>query len=75
MPRFIGYSVHGNVISAELHGSSDSSEAAYSSLTYLRVETDSTIIVRLVCAKARVAPLKKLTLPRLELLSCLVYSD
>ena len=74
VPRFIGYSVHENVISTELHGFCDSSEAAYSSLTYLRVETENTITVRLLCAKARVAPLKKLTLPRLELLSCLVLS-
>ena len=74
VPRFIGYSVHENVISTELHEFCDSSEAAYSSLTYLRVETEDIIRVQLLCAKARVAPLKKLTLPRLELLSCLVLS-
>ena len=45
VPRFVGYSVHENVISTELHGFCDSSEAAYSSLTYLRVETENTIRV------------------------------
>ena len=74
VPRFIGYSVHENVISTQLHGFCDSSEAAYFALTYLRVEIGNTITVRLLCAKARVAPLEKLTLPRLELLSCLVLS-
>ena len=75
VPRFIDYSVHENVISIELHGFCDSLEAAYSSLAYLRVETENTVRVRLLCAKERVALLKKLTLQHLELLSCLVLSQ
>ena len=45
VPRFVGYSVNENVISTELHGFCDSSKTAYSSLTYLRVETENTIRV------------------------------
>ena len=48
---------------------SDASSAAYGVATYLRVEDTSTgiVAVRLLQAKSRLAPLKRLTIPRLEL--------
>jgi hypothetical protein len=39
---------------------------------YLRSVVDNAVIVRFVCSKARIAPIKRVTLPRLELLAALV---
>ena len=52
----------------ELHGFSDASEQAYSAAVYLRMEcTDGSIQVGLVSSKTKVAPIKRLTITRLEL--------
>lgn len=52
----------------ELHGFSDASERAYGACCYVRsISRSGEIFINLVCAKSRVAPLKSLTLPRLEL--------
>ena len=53
----------------ELHGFSDASQIAYAAVVYLRsVYEDGYVEVKLVASKTRVAPLKKQTIPRLELL-------
>lgn len=53
---------------AELHGFSDASNVAYAAAVYLKVEASSgDINITLLTAKARVAPLKSLTVPRLKL--------
>ena len=52
----------------QLHGFSDASQQGYGGVIYLRVlYSDSTIGVSLVIAKTRVAPLKTLSIPKLEL--------
>ncbi|XP_011684966.1 PREDICTED: uncharacterized protein LOC105448210 [Wasmannia auropunctata] len=52
----------------EMHGFCDASERAYGACLYLRnIKADDTYITRLLCAKSRIAPLKKVSLPRLEL--------
>ncbi|XP_071575536.1 uncharacterized protein [Temnothorax nylanderi] len=52
----------------ELHGFADASERAYAAVVYLLVERrDGEVEVRLLEAKTKVAPLKQVTLPRLEL--------
>lgn len=57
-----------NVNNVQLHGFCDASERAYGAVLYLRSTTSSGIhVVRLICSKTRVAPIKKITLPRLEL--------
>ena len=52
----------------ELHGFSDASEDAYSAVVYIRGEdTTGTFLTGIVMAKTRVSPLKRLTIPRLEM--------
>ena len=57
----------------QLHAFGDASQAAYGACVYLRVLLpDSRWRSSLVYSKARVAPLKRVTLPRLELLAALL---
>lgn len=51
----------------QLHGFSDASESAYAAVVYLRAETDGLATINLVVAKTKVAPLKRVSIPRLEL--------
>jgi len=50
----------------------DASERAYGAVLYVQSSTREGVIVRLACSKNRLAPVKKITLPRLELLAALV---
>ena len=62
------YDKRTSVASMELHGFSDASEQAYAAVVYLRIEcTDGSTQVALVSSKTKVAPIKRLTIPRLEL--------
>ncbi|XP_055918591.1 uncharacterized protein LOC129950692 [Eupeodes corollae] len=60
----------------ELHGFADASESAYAAAVYCRVKrTDGRVCTSLVCAKTRVAPVrKKLTIPKLELCGALLLT-
>jgi len=53
--------------SLELHGFADASERGYAAVVYLRVTETSTCSVHLLAAKSKVAPLRPVSLPRLEL--------
>ncbi|CAL8121990.1 unnamed protein product [Orchesella dallaii] len=55
-----------------LHTFTDASKEAYSAVVFLRVQTDSSVHVQLLAAKSRVAPIKPLTIPKLELMGCLI---
>ncbi|KAK9692831.1 Pao retrotransposon peptidase [Popillia japonica] len=55
-------------LNIELHGFCDASERAYGACVYIRTtHQNGSHNVTLLCAKSRVAPLKRVTLPRLEL--------
>jgi hypothetical protein len=60
----------------ELHGFSDASEQAYGGAVYIKhINTNDKSQVRLLCSKSRVAPLKTISLPRLELCGALLLSE
>ena len=56
----------------ELHCFSDASEFAYGAAVYCRYVVEGTAVVSLLMAKSRVAPLKLVSIPRLELTAALV---
>lgn len=57
----------------EFHIYTDASERAYGACLYVRsVDKQGQVLVRLLLAKSRVAPLKPTTIPRLELCGALV---
>ena len=63
-----------NITLVEVHGFSDSSIEAYCAVVYLRLVTSLGVRVCFLASKTKVAPLKSLTIPRLELLGCLLLS-
>ena len=62
-------------IDVQLHGFSDASGRAYAAVVYIRsTYSDGQVNVRLVGSKSRVAPIKRQTIPRLELLGALILA-
>ncbi|VEN55472.1 unnamed protein product [Callosobruchus maculatus] len=73
IPRHI---LHIEAKFTEIHAFCDASEKSYAAVVYLRqVSTENSISVHLVCAKTRVAPLKRLSIPRLELCAALLAAE
>ena len=58
----------------ELRGFCDASGKAYAAVVYLRVVFSDGFTCRFISSKRRVAPMKSMTIPRLELMSCLRLS-
>ena len=68
IPRCYKPSHFGQVIRAELHHFSDASVQGYGQCSYLRLEDEAhNVHCAFVMGKSRVAPLKPVTIPRLEL--------
>ncbi|XP_033218177.1 uncharacterized protein LOC117173645 [Belonocnema kinseyi] len=60
----------------QLHGFSDSSEKAYGAAIYVRsTSNQGRHETYLICSKSRVAPIKSLSLPRLELSAALLLAQ
>lgn len=72
IPRLI---LNANSSRYELHGFADSSTKAYGCAIYLvSFDNYNKGMSRLVCSKSRVAPIKPVTLPRLELCACVLLA-
>lgn len=68
VPRCIKPKDFGELTSAQLHHFSDDSEDGYGTVLYLRLQNvKEEIHLVFIIGKARVAPVKKLTIPRMEL--------
>ncbi|XP_076037767.1 uncharacterized protein LOC143023139 [Oratosquilla oratoria] len=62
-----------SLVGLEVHAFSDASEKGYGSCVYLRIpKSDKEFHVSFVMARTKVAPIKRVTLPRLELLGALL---
>ncbi|XP_036150810.1 uncharacterized protein LOC118648594 [Monomorium pharaonis] len=73
IPRWLGFLTTSTLV--ELHGFADASNLAMAAVVYVKTETlDKEFSVRLACAKSRVAPLKRVTIPRLELCAALLLA-
>ncbi|UYV81292.1 hypothetical protein LAZ67_20000677 [Cordylochernes scorpioides] len=60
----------------QMHGFCDSSELAYSAVCYLRITYENNQIETiLLTAKTKVVPIKKITIPRLELCAALMLAQ
>ncbi len=63
-------------VRVELHGFCDSSELSFGAIIYLRsVFPNGTVVVRFITSKTKVAPVRQVTLPRLELNGAVLLSE
>ena len=74
VPRYYFGSIDQKPAEVELFGFCDSSESAYAASVYAKITINGKSRVSLVTSKSRVTPLSKTTIPRLELLSCLILA-
>lgn len=73
IPRWVGLDTSCEI---EVHGFSDASNSAYGAVLFIRVKkNDKNTRCTMVAAKSRVAPLKPLSIPRLELCAALILSE
>ena len=74
LPRCYYTGIEGEVIANKLHGFCYASAKAYGAVVYLRIVTTHGSYIRFVASKTRVAPLSNQTIPRLEMLSAIVFA-
>ncbi|XP_075157744.1 uncharacterized protein LOC142231011 [Haematobia irritans] len=70
-PRFV--SIAGS--SVQIHAFCDASLSAYGACVYARSELQGQVKIVLLCSKSRVAPLKVLTIPKLELSAAALLAE
>ena len=70
--RFVFYEVKCSILFIQIHGFTNSSLEAYAAVVYLRVKNK--IGISLMTSKSKVVPMKKRSVPRLELLTCVLLA-
>ncbi|XP_043466289.1 uncharacterized protein LOC122501089 [Leptopilina heterotoma] len=72
-PRWIGTQPDDLI---ELHGFGDASAIAYAAVVFLRIrKSNGTFLSRIVASKTRVAPVKTISIPRLELCAAVLVIE
>ena len=69
VPRCVYTSPTEEVLGCSLHGFGDASQKSYCAVIYFVYRTNVGVYVHILTSKARVAPLKSTSIPRLELMS------
>lgn len=70
IPRWLRVSCSDNV---ELHVFTDASEQAMGAIAYFRVtDTKGMVTINMITARSKIAPVKKITIPRLELSAAVI---
>ena len=73
IPRWYQIEIQPTSETVKLHVYCDASERAYSAVAYLQGQNkEGEAVTSFVASKSKVAPLKKMTLPRLELMGALI---
>ncbi|XP_053967349.1 uncharacterized protein LOC128868835 [Anastrepha ludens] len=72
VPRCYSPLLYEDDCKVQLHTFVDASENAYAAVSYFRIEAGGHVVSRLVAAKAKVAPLRPLSIPRLELQAAVI---
>ncbi|UYV85114.1 hypothetical protein LAZ67_X004615 [Cordylochernes scorpioides] len=72
IPRWLG--LGRNTQGVQLHGFGDASEDAYAAAVYIRIPTDDGVSVKLLASKTKLAPIRKMSIPRLELCAALLLT-
>lgn len=74
-PKILIRRICNNAVHVQLHGFADASKKAYGACVYLRsVDKQGIVSIHLLCSKSKVASLKTLTIPRLELCVALLLA-
>ena len=73
--RCLYYNIQENVLASYLHGFGGASNLAYCAVIYFVYESGTGTYVKMLTSKTRVAPLKPLTIPRLELMSARILAS
>ncbi|XP_018404138.1 PREDICTED: uncharacterized protein LOC108780819 [Cyphomyrmex costatus] len=73
IPRVVKFDSNSQLV--QIHGFSDASQRAYGACVYLRTKVGPhNYRIELLCSRSRVAPLKAVSLPRLELCAALLLA-
>ncbi|XP_066499342.1 uncharacterized protein [Hoplias malabaricus] len=72
IPRCYSPENFGKILRTELHHFSDASSRGYGQCTYIRLVSEDSVHCTLIMGKARVAPTKVVTIPRLELTAAVI---
>ncbi|XP_059217544.1 uncharacterized protein LOC131994722 [Stomoxys calcitrans] len=72
IPRWIHFTPDSEV---QIHGFCDASQKAYAAAIYIRIVRHGSIHSHLITSKTKVAPLKTLSIPRLELCGATLLSE